>query len=284
MGMQTNESGDLDRYLLAARAVPPLDRETELALARRAVQGDERAREQLLVASLRHVAAIAVGYRRYAIPLADLISVGNIGLCIAITKFDPERGHRFVTYAGHWVRAQMVDFILRHRSLVGGGAGAFRSKNYFRLQRERSRIEARVADPLERRAQLAATLGETEAQIDEWLARLDSRDVPLDAPGDEESGSGPLVDRLVGNDTGADESLHAQRRGVDLDEAVREALGRLDERERRIVEARGLGDEPMSLAELAREFGVSRERARQLEERAHGKLRKQLGRFVDVAA
>lgn len=284
MGERTNESGAIDRYLSDARSVPALDRDTELELARRAIAGDADARDRLILASLRHVAAIAVGYRRYGIPLADLMSAGNIGLCIAITKFDPERGLRFVTYAGHWVRAQMVELVLRHRSLVGGGAGAFRSRNYFRLQRERSRIEARIADPLERRARLAEALGETETQIDEWLARLDARDVALDAPIDAAHGPGSLLDRLAAGDVDADEQLHARKRDVALDEAVRDALTRLDERERRIVEARGLGEEPMSLADLAREFGVSRERARQLEERAHGKLRKQLGRFVDAAA
>lgn len=283
--MQTfpTKHAEFDWYLARARQPEPLDREAEHELAVRSHAGDLGAREQLLLANLRHVVSIAVRYRRYGVPIADLVSVGNIGLCIAVSKFDPERGTRFVTYAGHWIRAQMIDHILRNRTMVGGGSGAFRSKNYFRLQRERARIEGLVSDESERRSRLASTLGASESQLDEWLARLDARDVSLDAPLHDDGGTTGL-DRLAWSGPDADEAIHARLRDEDLAEALRDAIGALDARERRIVEARALGDEGISLADIAREFGVTRERARQLEVRAHGKLRKKLGRFVDAAA
>lgn len=283
MGTTSNYESGLDWYVQRARREPALDRETEHQLALLAREGDGRARDRLLAANLRHVVSIALRYRRYGVPIADLVSEGNVGLCIAAAKFDPDHGTRFVTYAGHWIRARMIDHVLRSRTLVGGGAGALRSKTYFRLQRERARLDALALDPEEKRTRLASSFGTSEENLDEMLARVDSRDVSLDAPVANETGATAL-DRLESTDPDAHELLLRRNRQEELEDSLHRALESLDPRERRIVVARGLGDDGVSLADLAREFGVSRERARQLEARAHGKLRHELGRFLDAVA
>lgn len=283
MGNLDTQQQGLDRFIQRVRREPALGREEEHALAVRARAGDERARDRLLAANLRHVVAIAVRYRRYGVPLADLISEGNVGLCIALSKFDPDHGTRFVTYAGHWIRARIIDHVLRSRTLVGGGAGVLRSKTYFRLQRERARLDVMAIEPSERRTRLAEAFGTSEEQVDEMLNRLDARDVSLDAPFGPDDGA-PAIDGLASSLPEADEELSERMRAQDLERSVQHALASLDPRELRIVVARGLSDDGMSLADVAREFGVSRERARQLEARAHGKLRRELGRFVDAAA
>lgn len=280
--LPSESSTALDRFRADVSRHPRLDRDEEHELAVRAAAGERRARDRLVAANTRHVLAIARHYRRYGIATEDLVSEGNIGLCIAATKFEPERGIRFVTYAGHWIRARMIDAILRDRTLVGGGAGVFRSKVFFRLHRERARLEATCADRSERIRLLATHFGRTEEQIVEMLGRLDARDVSLDAPFHDGDGESRL-DSLAALDPGADEALGAQRISTDLAQDVHRALGRLDPRERRIVDSRALADDEIPLAELAREFGVSRERARQIEARAHGKLRKELARFEDAA-
>lgn len=281
--MHNNRTDEVGWFLRRATAIAPLERAEEHELARRSQAGDERARERLLLANLRHVVALAMRYRRYGVPIGDLVSAGNIGLCLAIGKFDPERGTRFVTYAGHWIRAQMFELVLRSKSVVGGTGGAFRSKVYFRLQRERSRIDVVVSDRAEQRRRLAASFETSEEQIDEWLARLDHRDVSLDAPYDDDTGRSGL-DRLASGGAGPEEALHERSHDEALAIAMQSAIEALDARERRIVEARGLADDAVTLADLAEEFGVTRERARQLEVRAHGKLRKRLERFAPANA
>lgn len=273
----------LDHFIETARKHPVLTREEEHELAVRSAAGDRGARDRLLAASLRHVVAVALRYRHYGTPVSDLVSEGNIGLCIAAGKFDPSRGTRFITYAGHWIRAYVLEAVLRHRTMVGGGSGALRSKMFFRLQRERSRLLGVVADADERRTILAARFGVTEARVDELLAHLDARDVSIDGPTGTE-GDTPLVERLEGASEDAESVVAAQQQRAALANAVATALSTLDPRERRIVLDRAMGDDSSTLADLGRELGVSRERARQLEERAHGKLRRHLSAFVDAAA
>lgn len=264
-------SGELDRYVQRVRRLPRLSREEEHEIAVRAAQGDERAVKALVESNLRYVVAIAVQYRRYGVPLADLVAEGNLGLMTAARKFDPERGTRFVTYAGYWIRAHVLEHVVRSVSLVGAGAGVLRSKVYFKLRRERARIEMTTSDPRICLEALAERFETTPERMSEMLARLTRGDASLDAPLRE--GGEPMVDRLH-IDEGSPEAAYLDAYEAEtLRVAVREALARLDRRERYIVEERILGDEEASLAELGRKLGVSRERARQLEARAKQKLR-----------
>lgn len=273
----------LERFLRNARNAPTFDREEELRLARLARKGDRRAREALLVANLRHVVSMALRHRRYGLPIADLVAEGCVGLCVAVDKFDEERGTRFVTYAGHWIRAYILEAVLKSRTLVGGGAGALRSKIYFRLQRERARLVTLTNSQDELVDRLAQSFGTSPAQMEGMLQRIDSRDVTLDAPSHDEEGPN-LVERLASNEPDALDLLEARHRKLEEERVVREAIAALDPRERRIVAARAMEDDPASLAALGRELGVSRERARQLEDRAHRKLVRHISERSQLAA
>jgi RNA polymerase sigma-32 factor len=263
-------------YIDAVRRIPVLDRETEHEIAVRAAAGDGEARKALVRANLRFVVAIALSYRRYGIRVADLIAEGNLGLMIAAGKFDAERGTRFVTYAGYWIRALILDLIVRASTMVGAGSGPLRSKLFFRLRRERARIGNLVPDAQERNALLAQRFETSEEKMEEMLRRLDARDVSLDQPIHPDSGVS-MVDALE-DDDGVSPEVATAIHETDgrVKERLASALSRLDDRERYIMKQRYMGDEEVSLAEIGRELGVSRERARQLEARAKQKLREQL--------
>ncbi len=262
-------------YISRVRAIPVLDRETEHAIAVRAAAGDGSARQALVRANMRFVVAIALSYRRYGIRVADLIAEGNLGLMIAAGKFDPERGTRFVTYAGYWIRALILDLIVRASTMVGAGSGPLRSKLFFRLRRERARIGNLVEDAGERNALLAQRFETSEEKMEEMLRRLDARDVSLDQPIHPESGV-TMLDALEDDAATPEQATAIHETDGRVKERLASALSRLDERERYIVQQRYMGDEEVSLAEIGRELGVSRERARQLEARAKAKLREQL--------
>lgn len=282
MANQTRDPA-FSRYVERARATPTLSREDEHDLAVRAREGDEEARTQLVEANLRYAVAVALQYRRYGIPLAELVSEGNLGLMMAVRKFDPDRGTRFVTYAGYWIRAFVLDAIVRSTTMVGAGSGPLRSKLFFRLRRERARVSNLAADPDERLRLLAERFDTTPERMAEMLRRLDSRDVSLDQPAYDESAA-TLLDLLPSDGgTGEDAFLSTERADV-LDGEIADALAHLDERERLIVQRRILSDEGESLASLGRELGVSRERARQLEARAKRKLRERLSGLAPAAA
>ena len=265
-----------NHYIDAVRRIAVLDRETEHDIAVRATAGDGEARKALVRANLRFVVAIALSYRRYGIRVADLIAEGNLGLMIAAGKFDAERGTRFVTYAGYWIRALILDLIVRATTMVGAGSGPLRSKLFFRLRRERARIGNLVPDAHERNALLAQRFETSEEKMEEMLRRLDARDVSLDQPVHAESGV-TMLDALE-DDAGVSPEVATALHENDgrVKERLKAALSRLDVRERYIVQQRYMNDEEVSLAEIGRELGVSRERARQLEARAKQKLREQL--------
>lgn len=267
-------SGDagLSRYIERVRAIPLLDREAEHEVATRAAAGDAHARQTLIEANLRFVVAVALQYRRYGIRLADLIAEGNLGLMIAANKFDPTRGTRFVTYAGYWIRALILDLVVRASSLVGGGSGPLRSKLFFRLRRERARIGNLSADVGERNAILAARFETTEEKMEQMLRRLDARDVSLDATVFPESGA-TLLDTLQADEPDPESEIVREQAQTHARARLAAALSKLDARERYIVEQRFMQDEEASLAAIGRTLGVSRERARQLEARAKQKLR-----------
>jgi RNA polymerase sigma-32 factor len=271
----SNDTGT-SHYITAVRAIPVLDRETEHEIAVRAAAGDAEAKKALVRANLRFVVAIAISYRRYGIRVADLIAEGNLGLMIAAGKFDADRGTRFVTYAGYWIRALILDLIVRASTMVGAGSGPLRSKLFFRLRRERARIGNLVLDNSERNALLAQRFETSEDKMEEMLRRLDARDVSLDQPVHPESGV-TMLDALEDEESATPEQVTAiQETHGRVKERLATALSRLDKRERYIVQQRYMGDEEVSLAEIGRELGVSRERARQLEARAKQKLREQL--------
>ena len=269
------------RYLSHVQTVPRLSREHEHDLAVRVRDagdaGDAAALEELVRANLRYVVAIAHKYMRYRLPMAELVSEGSIGLVVAARKFDPDRGTRFVTYAAHWIRAFMLEHIIRGSSMVGSGGGAMRSKVFFRLRREKAKLLGQGFDSSEVAKRLAASFGTTVEKLQQMEERLEARDVSLDAPMHDD-GTTTLVEGLASPGPSQEDELSLAEEAVRLSERVRDAVRDLDPRERFIVEARLLADAPseLSLAEIGRRLGVSRERARQIETRAKQKMKKRL--------
>jgi RNA polymerase sigma-32 factor len=267
-------------YLAAVRRVPKADRERELELVERwQLHGDRSARDALLAASLHATVAIAVEYRRYGVPLEELVAEGNLGLVLALSKFDRARGLRFMSYASFWVRARMLSHVLSSFSLVGGQSGAFRSKAFFKLRRERARISTLLGEGEEADLMLARAFGVTVDKVKTLVRQLESRDVSLDA-GVSDDGRPPLLERLMSSEPTSEEIVSSAQERQRLQRAVGEAVDRLGERERFIVRRRLLADDEdeLSLVVMGRHLGVSRERVRQLEARAKRELRAGLER------
>jgi RNA polymerase sigma-32 factor len=275
-------SASLDRYIQQVRAIPKLSREDEHQLALRARDGDQDAADRLVEANLRYVVAIGLQYRRYGVAIGDLIAEGSVGLVTAVRKFDPHRGTRFVTYAGYWIRAFVLEAVVRSSTMIGAGSGPFRSKLFFRLRRERARLSNLIADPEELIAKLASDFDTTPEKMTELLRRLDQREISLDAPAYSDSDA-TLVEMLPGNAEPQDVVVARRRRQSGIELRLEGALSVLDDRERLIVEKRILSDDSASLASLGRELGVSRERARQLEARAKKKLAEELRDLAPAA-
>jgi RNA polymerase sigma-32 factor len=278
-----DRDANLSHYAAAARAIPALSREEERELAQRVRDlGDREAADRLIGANLRHVVAIAMSYRRYGVRVSELISEGNLGLMMAIRKYEPDRGVRFVTYAAYWVRAYILNFVIKSWSMVGGGSGPLRSKVFFKLRRERATVASIVgADERLSIPMLAERMGTTVERAEELTRRLDARDVSLDLPSAEGTGI-PMLEAMRDPDPSQEERLASEQRQAYLHDTLKEAVSTLDARERFIVERRLMSDEDLSLADMGRALGVSRERARQLEERAKAKLRKYLAALGDL--
>lgn len=265
----------LSRYITLVHQYPKLEREREQELAKRwAKTGDPAAADALIRAHLRYVVAIALKYRRYGVPLTELIAEGNFGLVHALKKFEAKRGNRFVTYAAYWIRAYVLGYVIKSWSLVGVGSGALRSKLFFKLRRERTRILNLVGDQERTNELLAEKFGVSPTQIASMVRRLETRDVSLDGKVFDDSAT-TLMDTLVAGDLDQETSLSSDENRDEVKSAVKRAVQDLDVRERYIVEKRMMADaeDELSLAEIGRRLGVSRERARQLEERAKKKLR-----------
>lgn len=280
---QETRDESLSGYLERLRTLPLLDRETEHEIAVRAASGDLAAREQLVRANLRFVVAVARQHRRPGLKLADLVAEGNVGLMLAANKFDPARGTRFVTYAGFWIRAAILDFVVRGAAVVGAGSGPMRTKVFFRLRRERARLAESGADPSAASALLAEKFATSEKRMERMLGHLDARAVSLDAPVRADA-STTLLDALETDHPGPEERVGQEEVRALASERLRSALHGLDARERFVLEQRFLGEEEISLADIGRSLGVSRERARQLEVRAKSKLRAQLDDLKDALA
>jgi RNA polymerase sigma-32 factor len=286
--MQTQQSEvRLAQYVAQTREFAPLEREEEIALARAwRDHQDPDAADRLVRAHLRYVVATAAKYRRYGVPMNELIAEGNFGLVHALRKFEPERGFRFVTYAAYWIRAYVLNHVIRSWSLVGSGSGALRSKMFFKLRRERVRLANLLGDREQAEEALAEQMKVSRTQLDNMLRRLESRDVSLDSKVFDDS-SGTLVDTLVSPSEHQDQTMSTTETQRHLRTVVDGALKQLDSRERYIVESRLIADaeDRMSLADIGRALGVSvsRERARQLESRAKSKLKNQLMTMPDAA-
>lgn len=256
-----------------AKAAPQLDAEQERSLAQRwRHHGDRRAADELSRANLRAVTSLATKYRHYGIPISELVAEGNCGLVHALGKFDPDRGVRFATYAAHWVRAYILGYVLRSWSIVSSGSGPIRSQLFFKFRRERARMTTLYGEGEACERALAERLNLSVERVKLLCHRLDAADVSLDTPVHHDSPR--LVEQLAGVSDPEQSVDDVRFRGC-IGRAVREALRQLDPRERYIVEQRLLADagEEASLAQIGRRFGISRERARQLETRAKNKLR-----------
>jgi RNA polymerase sigma-32 factor len=270
--MISSESG-LSRYLAEIRRFPMLAPEEEYMLARSwREHGDREAAHRLVTSHLRLVAKIAMGYRGYGLPIGEVISEGNVGLMQAVKRFEPEKGFRLATYAMWWIRASIQEYILRSWSLVKMGTTANQKKLFFNLRKAKSQISALEDGDLrpDQVATIAHRLGVTEQDVIDMNRRM-SGDASLNAPLRAE-GEGEWQDWLV-DDSSSQESILAEREeSSNRLDALRAALGVLNERERRIFEARRLIDEPVTLEELSEEFNISRERVRQIEVRAFEKV------------
>jgi len=245
-------------------------------LAKHWLERDDReAAHKLVTSHLRLVAKVATRYRGYGLPMAEVISEGNVGLMQAVKRFDPEKGFRFATYAIWWIRAAIQEYILRSWSLVKMGTTANQKKLFFNLRKAKSKISALEEGDLrpDQVTTIATDLGVTERDVIEMNRRL-SGDVSLNASVREDASAGEWQDWVV-DDSPSQETILVDAEQMDnRRRALGEALGLLKDRERRIFSARRLADEPITLETLAVEFGVSRERVRQIEERAFEKVRK----------
>jgi RNA polymerase sigma-32 factor len=271
----TAESG-LTRYLEEIRRFPMLEPQEEFMLAKRwREHGDREAAHRLVTSHLRLVAKIAMGYRGYGLPISEVISEGNVGLMQAVKRFEPDKGFRLATYAMWWIKASIQEYILRSWSLVKMGTTANQKKLFFNLRKAKSKISALEEGDMrpDQVKLIAKRLGVTEQDVIDMNRRLGG-DASLNAPIREDGDSGEWQDWLM-DDSASQESVLAENEELDNRRAaLGQALTVLNERERRIFEARRLADDPITLEDLASEFGVSRERVRQIEVRAFEKVQK----------
>ncbi len=272
--------GNLRRYLQEIRKFPMLAPEEEYMLAKRWREHDDSGAAQKLVTShLRLVAKIAMGYRGYGLPLAELISEGNVGMMQAVKRFDPERGFRLATYAMWWIRASIQEYILHSWSLVKMGTTAAQKKLFFNLRRLKGQLHAIEDGDMspENVKKVAETLKVTEAEVVSMNRRLSGGDHSLNAPlrADGE-GDGEWMDWLV-DESDSQETLIAEAQETDKRRVLlNDAMRTLNDRERHILNERRLADDPSTLEELSKVYGISRERVRQIEVRAFEKIQKSM--------
>ena len=253
-----------------------LEPQDEFMLAKRwREHGDRDAAHKLVTSHLRLVAKIAMGYRGYGLPISEVISEGNVGLMQAVKRFEPDKGFRLATYAMWWIKAAIQEYILRSWSLVKMGTTANQKKLFFNLRKAKSKISALEEGDLrpDQVKLIAKRLGVTEQDVVDMNRRLGG-DVSLNAPIREDGDSGEWQDWLVDDVSNQETRLVEDEESDNRRKALGEALSVLNDRERRIFEARRLADDPVTLEDLAAEFGVSRERVRQIEVRAFEKVQR----------
>src|SRR6188508_69557 len=269
------ESG-LSRYLAEIRKFPMLEPQQEYMFAKRWREHDDRdAAHHLVTSHLRLVAKIAMGYRGYGLPISEVVSEGNVGLMQAVKRFEPEKGFRLATYAMWWIKASIQEYILRSWSLVKMGTTANQKKLFFNLRKAKSKIDALQEGDMrpDQVKLIAKRLGVPEQDVIDMNRRLGG-DASLNAPIREEGDAGEWQDWLVDDSASQETRLVADEQADNRRKALGDALSVLNERERRIFEARRLAEDPITLEDLADEFGVSRERVRQIEVRAFEKVQK----------
>ena len=267
--------GGLSRYLLEIRKYPLLEPEQEAAYARRWHEHrDSDAAFHLVTSHLRLVAKIAMRYRGYGLPISEIVSEGNVGLMQAVRRFDPDRGVRLSTYAMWWIKATIQEYILRSWSLVKIGASSAQKKLFFKLRRAKSAIAALQDGDLrpEQVTVIAERLKVAEGDVVEMDRRLRG-DVSLNAPVHDEAGTEEIQD-WIADPSETQEAMLAERTEANYRHGIlHAAIGALSPRERQIFIARRLTDEPAKLEQLAAEYGISRERVRQIEQRAFEKVK-----------
>jgi RNA polymerase sigma-32 factor len=277
--------GGLTRYLEEIRQFPMLEPQQEYMLAKSwREHGDRDAAHKLVTSHLRLVARIAMGYRGYGLPIGEVVSEGNVGLMQAVKRFDPDKGFRLATYAMWWIRAAIQEYILRSWSLVKMGTTAAQKKLFFNLRKIKGQLKALDEGDLrpDQVKRIATQLGVTEEDVVSMNRRL-AGDSSLNAPVRNDSESGEWQDWLV------DDTMEQEKELAESEEAQRRrgmlnnALKGLNERERRVFEARRLAEDPLTLEELSAEFGVSRERIRQIEVRAFEKVQKAVQKAAAAA-
>jgi RNA polymerase sigma-32 factor len=269
----TAESG-LARYLAEIRKFPMLEPQEEYMLAKRwREHGDRDAAHRLVTSHLRLVAKIAMGYRGYGLPISEVVSEGNVGLMQAVKRFEPEKGFRLATYAMWWIKASIQEYILRSWSLVKMGTTANQKKLFFNLRKAKSKISALDEGDMrpDQVQTIARRLGVTEQDVVDMNRRLGG-DASLNSPIRDDGDPGEWQDWLVDTTPNQEVRMAEGEEYEHRHKALTGAMGVLNPRERRIFEARRLAEEPMTLEDLAAEFGVSRERVRQIEVRAFEKV------------
>ena len=271
--------GGLSRYLSEIRKFPMLAKDQEFMLAKAWQQHqDPQAAHQLVTSHLRLVAKIAMGYRGYGLPIGEVISEGNVGLMQAVKKFDPDKGFRLATYAMWWIRASIQEYILRSWSLVKMGTTAAQKKLFFNLRKAKSEIAALQEGDLrpDQVSLIATKLGVLNEEVISMNRRLSGGDASLNSPMRADSES-EWQDWLVDDKTPSQETVVADTQEKTLRMGLlEEAMTELTDRERHILTERRLKDDPTTLEELASQYGVSRERVRQIEVRAFEKLQKSM--------
>jgi RNA polymerase sigma-32 factor len=274
--------GGLTRYFQEIRRFRMLERQEEIMLAKSLREhGDRDAAHRLVSSHLLLVAKIAMGYRGYGLPISEVISEGNLGLMHAVKRFEPEKGCRLSTYAMWWIKASIQEYILRSWSLVKLGTTANQKKLFFNLRKAKNKIAALQEGDMrpDQVEIIARRLGVTEQDVVDMNRRLGG-DASLNAPIREDGDAGEWQDWLT-DDSESQESVMAADEELDnRRKALVSALMGLNDRDRRIFEARHLAEHPVRLEELAEEFGVSRERVRQIEVRAYGNVQKSVRRWI----
>jgi RNA polymerase sigma-32 factor len=264
----------LSRYIADIRKFPVLKPNEEFMLSKRYLEhGDAKAAHKLVTSHLRLVVKIAMSYRGYGLPVGEVVSEGNIGLMQAVKRFDPDRGFRLATYAMWWIKASIQEYVLRSWSLVKMGTTANQKKLFFNLRKVKSQISALGEGDLrpDQITQIATKLGVHEREVVEMNARL-SGDSSLNAPMNSDEESGQWQDMLVDQRSNQETILVEYEEQDNRHIALMRAMENLNPREQRIIQARKLCDEPITLEDLSAEFGISRERVRQIETRAFEKL------------
>ena len=273
-----SSEGNLAFYLQEIKKFPILTAEEEYMLAKRYKEHDDtKAAHKLVTSHLRLVAKIAMGYRGYGLPVTDLISEGNVGIMQAVKKFDPERGFRLATYAMWWIRAQIQEYVLHSWSLVKIGTTAAQKKLFFNLKKLKNQLSSIDSGDLspENAREIASRLNVKEAEVLDMNNRLFSGDQSLNTKvGDE--GDTEWQDMIIDSNDTQDNILEHTNELTYRKKIFEQALDVLNDREKEIISLRKLKDKPIKLEELSKKFNISRERVRQIEEKAFEKLQKQV--------